>query len=172
MIESRCSPGAGSRWGAPSEHPTIEFAVRMRGDSLPPLEDCMVALPWLAGPQDRNELDDSVVMASRFELASPRHVPQFLVASLRIHSQVRRSDGAIGVALIARPLRREFYTLSAWRDRDAIDAMVSTEPHRSMMKAFRKHTADAEFTFWTTSSSIRPSWTDAHSRLGRRRGRR
>lgn len=57
--------------GAPSEHPTIEFAVRMRGDSLPPLEDCMVALPWLAGPQDRNELDDSVVMASRFELASP-----------------------------------------------------------------------------------------------------
>ncbi|MBY6540368.1 DUF3291 domain-containing protein [Rhodococcus sp. BP-349] len=127
----------------------------------------MVALPWLAGPQDTNTLDASVVMASRFELASSRHVLRFLVASLRIHRQVRRSDGAIGVALIARPVRREFYTLSAWRDRDAIDAMVSAEPHRSVMETFRQHTADAEFTFWTTSSSLRPTWADAHSRLGR-----
>ena len=85
----------------------------------------MVALPWLAGPQDAKGLDTAVVMASRFELASTRHVMQFLVASLRIHRQVRRSDGAIGVALIARPLRREFYTLSSWRDRDAVDAMVA-----------------------------------------------
>ena len=127
----------------------------------------MVALPWSAGPQDADELDTSVVMASRFELTSARHVLPFLIASLRVHRQVCRSEGAVGVALIARPLRREFYTLSAWRDRDAIDAMVSAEPHRSVMKAFRKQTADAEFTFWTVPASERPNWTDARTRLGR-----
>ncbi|WP_156388260.1 MULTISPECIES: hypothetical protein [unclassified Rhodococcus (in: high G+C Gram-positive bacteria)] len=37
----------------------------------------MVALPWLAGPQDAKGLDTAVVMASRFELASTRHVMQF-----------------------------------------------------------------------------------------------
>lgn len=127
----------------------------------------MVALPWLAGPQDAKGLDTAVVMASRFELASIRHVLPFLVASLRVHRQVRRSDGVIGVALIARPLRREFYTLSSWRDRDAVDAMVATEPHRSVMTAFRQHTTGSKFTFWTTPASTRPTWTDAHTRLDR-----
>ncbi|WP_253659638.1 DUF3291 domain-containing protein [Williamsia maris] len=110
-------------------------------------------------------------MASRFELRTFRQVLPFFVAALRVRGQVRRADGAIGVALVAHPLRREFYTLSAWRDRAAIDAMITIEPHRSVMTGFRDHTADASFTFWTIPSFERPTWTDAHRRLEVARGR-
>ena len=39
---------------------------------------------------------------------------------MRIHRQVRRADGAYGVSLEAHPLKREFLTLSSWRDDDAV----------------------------------------------------
>ena len=54
---------------------------------------------------------------------------------MRIHEQVRAADGALGVSLVAHPLQRVFFTLSAWRDRAAVDALVSAEPHRSRWAA-------------------------------------
>ncbi|CCQ16780.1 putative uncharacterized protein [Rhodococcus sp. AW25M09] len=125
----------------------------------------MATLPWVRGPQETTDLETAVVMASRFELTTIRRVVPFLVSALRIHNQVRKAKGAIGVSLIARPLRREFYTLSAWRDRAAVDAMVRIEPHLSVMSAFREHTTDARFTFWDMPGASRPTWADAFVRL-------
>ena len=62
-----------------------------------------------------------VVMASRFELKRMRDVPGFLLDSLRIRRQVLRADGALGVSLVAHPLRRQVLTLSAWSDRQAVN---------------------------------------------------
>jgi heme-degrading monooxygenase HmoA len=104
-------------------------------------------------------------MASRFELNTYRKVLPFFVAALRVYQQTRRADGAIGVTLKAHPLRREFFTLSTWRDRAAVNAMVGAEPHLSVMNAFRTHTADAAFVFWIAPPSTRPTWTEAHRRL-------
>lgn len=126
----------------------------------------MPTLPWTAGPaRAAAPGDDVVVMASRLEVSSYRVVPGFFLAALRVHRQVRRSDGAIGVSLIARPLRRTFFTLSTWTDRDAVSAMVGTEPHRSVMTAFHGHTSDARFVFWEARSGVRPDWDDALARL-------
>ncbi|MDI9893340.1 DUF3291 domain-containing protein [Rhodococcus sp. IEGM 1381] len=126
----------------------------------------MPTLPWTAGPAAPELTDsESVVMASRFELTTFRQVPAFFVAALRVYRQVRRADGAIGVTLTAHPLRREFFTLSSWRDRAAIDAMVRTEPHLSVMNGFRDYTADASFVFWTITATSRPTWKEAHQRL-------
>jgi hypothetical protein len=61
----------------------------------------------------------------------------FLRDAMRVRTLVRRSEGALGVSLVARPLRREFETLSAWRDRESLNAMVRAEPHRSVMGRYR-----------------------------------
>ncbi|GAA2056363.1 hypothetical protein [Williamsia deligens] len=127
----------------------------------------MPTLPWAPGSArtglDRGEV---VVMASRFELTSYRDVPAFFLAALRVHQQVRRADGAIGVSLVARPLHRTFFTVSSWTEREAVTAMIRCEPHRSVMTTFRECTADSAFVFWTAPADVRPDWADAYRRLG------
>jgi hypothetical protein len=107
-----------------------------------------------------------VVMASRFRVRGYRHVLPFLVDSMRVLAQIRQADGVLGVSLVARPLRREFLTLSAWTDRAALDAMVGSEPHRSVMRRQRAAMADSAFTFWTASATALPlTWEEADERL-------
>lgn len=104
-------------------------------------------------------------MASRFRVKGYRHVLPFLVDSIRVLAQIRRADGALGVSLVAHPLRREFFTLSAWTDRSALDAVVGSEPHRSVMRRQRAM-ADSAFTFWTASTTALPlTWKEAGERL-------
>ena len=126
----------------------------------------MPTLPWISvRPADA----PAVVMASRFELRRLRDVPRFFLDAMRIHRQVRVADGALGVSLVAHPLRREFFTLSAWRDRAAVDALVRAEPHRSTMGRYHAVMADAVFRFWEVPpGALPPSWDDAPSRLAGR----
>ena len=130
------------------------------------LEDHVPALAWRPGPHDPDTAASVVVLASRFQLRRYRDVVPFFLAALRIHAQVRRSEGAVGLALIAHPLRRTFYTLSSWRDHAAIDAMITTEPHRSIMVRYHKLTSDSHFTTWSeTDTATPPTWQDAHQHL-------
>ena len=129
----------------------------------------MPTLPWAAAqivahPPIGTEV---VVMASRFQVAAWRDVPPFLLKAMRIRRQMLKSEGAIGVSLIAQPVHRTFYTLSAWRDRDALDSAVATSPHADTMAQFRSKMASSLFTFWAipASGNIRPSWAEAHERL-------
>ena len=108
----------------------------------------------------------AVVMASRFQLGRARNVPRFLYDSLRIRRQVLRTPGALGVSLIARPLKRQFLTLSAWSSTEALNQLVREEPHRSAMKRHRAGMADAQFVFWNTDAADLPvAWDDAIRRL-------
>lgn len=128
----------------------------------------MPALPWTAAPAaDLAEHGTALVMASRFHLNSLAHVPAFLTAAMRIRSQMLASPGAFGVALIAKPLRRTFYTLSAWTDRAAIDAAIAVEPHRRTMARFHPLMESSNFVFWEVDRAALPvGWDDAMRRLG------
>ena len=108
--------------------------------------------------------EPAVVMASEFRLTSLRRVPGFFLAAMRIRRQVLASDGALGVSLVAKPFARRFWTLSAWRDRAALDAFVGQEPHRSTMRRFRPAMAQAKFVFWE-SDALPVPWEEARGRL-------
>lgn len=130
----------------------------------------MPTLPWItihpSGP-----VTTAVVMASWFRVRRLRHVPRFFFDAMRIHRQVRHATGALGVSLVAHPLRREFLTLSAWRDRAALDAMVGAEPHRPAMKRHRRGMAESTFTFWETPADQLPiDWGEARRAIARERG--
>lgn len=124
----------------------------------------MPKLPWRRGPYTPDAAP-MILLASRFQLRRYRDVVPFFVSALRIDAQVRRSDGAIGLALIAQPLRRTFYTLSAWRDHAAIDAMIASEPHRSVMSRYHELTTDSHFTTWSAPAGTPPTWQDARHHL-------
>lgn len=106
------------------------------------------------------------VMASRFEVKSGSDVPRFFLRALSAWAQLKTSPGAVEASLIAQPLKRTFWTLSAWESRDAVYAYARAEPHRSIMGELRSTMRTSVFTFWELPLTDLPlDWTDARSRL-------
>jgi hypothetical protein len=126
----------------------------------------MPTLPW-TGPKALSPRDGPVtVMASRLELRRLADVPAFLAAAMRIRRQMLGSPGALGLSLIAKPLRHTFWTLSAWQDPEALDAAVGRQPHVQIMKRFQPRMAGSSFVTWTAQSAALPiSWDEALRRL-------
>jgi hypothetical protein len=126
----------------------------------------MPTLPWTA-PNSAKPPDGPVtVMASRLELRRLRDVPSFLTGAMRIRRQMLGSPGALGVSLIARPLRRTFWTLSAWQDQAALGTAVGHEPHRQIMNHFRPRMAGSSFVTWAAPATALPiAWDEALRRL-------
>jgi hypothetical protein len=86
----------------------------------------MPTIPWTTTPQQRDRVtagsdtgaadESAVVQVSRLELQRLRDVPGFMIAALGLRRDVLHAEGALGVELVAQPLRRTFWTLSAWTD--------------------------------------------------------
>ncbi|MFD9034070.1 DUF3291 domain-containing protein [Streptomyces sp. NPDC059567] len=125
----------------------------------------MPTLPWTV-PNQARAGTEAQVMASRFEVRSLKDVPRFFLQSLSAWRQVKSAPGALGASLIAQPLKRTFYTLSAWEDRNALYAYARAEPHRSIMSGLRATMRDSTFTFWEVPVDRLPiDWTEAKRRL-------
>jgi heme-degrading monooxygenase HmoA len=125
----------------------------------------MPALPWtqVAPPPSDG---DVLVLASRLRLRRFRDVPGFLRHSMRVNRAVREVDGAIGVSLDAKPLRRTFLTLSTWTDEAAMRRLVTHPVHRDVMARYRDRLVDPTFVTWTVpAGSGPPRWSDALAHL-------
>jgi quinol monooxygenase YgiN len=128
-------------------------------------EPTMPTLPWTI-PNPAPPGAHARAMASRFEVRSAKDVPRFFLRSLAAWRQVRSAPGCLGASLIAQPLRRVFYTLSAWENRDALDAFAAAQPHRGIMASLRPVMRSATFTFWDVPAGQLPlAWDDAQRRL-------
>ncbi len=122
-------------------------------------------LPWTI-PNPAAPNTEAFVMASRFEVRSAKDVPRFFAKSLVAWRQVRAARGALGASLIAQPLKRTFFTLSAWDTRDSLYAFARTAPHRDIMTSLRPTCRDSTFTFWTVPVGQLPiTWDDAKQHL-------
>lgn len=105
------------------------------------------------------------IMASYFEVRSLPDSFRFLMKSLVAWRQVVHAPGVIGAALLASPLKRKFFTLSAWVDRGTLYTYARTEPHKSVMLAMREVCRDSTFTFWTAPVDGPVSWAEAKQRI-------
>jgi quinol monooxygenase YgiN len=61
-----------------------------------------------------------LVMASRLPLRNITSTLRFLRAVAAIRKQLSSTEGLVGYALRAKPVARDYWTLSAWKDRDAL----------------------------------------------------
>lgn len=101
-------------------------------------------------------------MASRLPLGSYRALPRFVRFTVAVVRQLERSDGLVGYTLLAQPVRKTFWTLSAWEDRAALNGFARTLPHRQIMRSLRPYMEATKFTSWDVPGSALPlSWPEA-----------
>ncbi len=125
----------------------------------------MPGIPW----QSLSPFDSSrtyLALLTHLPLRSYWRIPQFLGFTAQLRRQLRGSNGMIGYAMLAWPLRKEFWTLSVWEDEDALMAFVRHPPHTRVMQALAGHLGMTKFIRWEMKGSgVPPSWRDAFIRF-------
>jgi|SRR5579884_1080818 len=121
--------------------------------------------PWktLAEPQPDHEY---VLLVTHLPLRRLSRLPQFLRYVRKIQRQLDAApDGLIGYSLLAKPLSSNYWTLSAWRDSEAVAGFIEQAPHRDAMHELAKILPGFKSDRWTvTGHDLPPSWKDARSR--------
>ena len=126
----------------------------------------MPTIPWTSPNPQPPAVGPVTIMASRLQLRRLVDVPAFLLAALKVRRQMLASEGALGVSLVAKPLTRTFWTLSAWQDQSSLRSSVGREPHLGVMKRFRPRMAGSSFVTWTGDPTALPvPWPEALRRL-------
>ena len=95
-------------------------------------------------------------------------LPLILSYTRKIQKQLDAApDGLIGYSLLAKPLRSNYWTLSVWRDRDALAGFMRQAPHREAMEKLRGVLSGFRTDRWTLGGrELPPSWDDALARSG------
>ena len=125
----------------------------------------MPALPWKrideVDADDRAD-GDGVTTAAAVSSAHSGVPP----ATLRIRRQLAEAPGVVGYALDAKLFAKTFWTVSAWRSREQLEAFAATDPHRGDVGKIRSHMEPTTFVFWTATASDLPiPWDDVRRRI-------
>jgi len=122
-------------------------------------------LPWTT----RTEMQpgsEYLVMASHLPLQRLQSTVQFFRAVSAIRRQLASADGLVGYTLRAKPLTRDYWTLSVWQDETALRAFMRTPPHVGVMTSLSPVMGPTKFVTWTIPAvGGRPSLTDALQHL-------
>jgi hypothetical protein len=125
----------------------------------------MPAIPWRTAATPQPD-QDYLVMASRLPLTSFATLPRFIGLTLAVVRQLERTPGLVGYSLLAQPMKKTFWTLSAWNGKQDLDGFVTTMPHLAVMGKLRRHMGPTRFTTWTAAGSALPvGWDEAVERL-------
>lgn len=126
----------------------------------------MPALPWTTGPFNPVGDTELHVLTSTLPLTRYRDVPRFLRWAMRIRKQLATTDGCAGYSLDARLLRKTFYTLSAWQDREAMNRFVHSGRHAAMLVDMAGRLGPSTFVESSTQADGLPlDWAAAKQRL-------
>jgi hypothetical protein len=111
-------------------------------------------------PPDANR--EYLALLSYLPLNRYRAIPGFFRYSLQIQKQLRTTPGVIGYSLRAKPVSRNFWTLSVWEDQRTLREFVAKIPHGEAMRAMALHMGQPEFTQWKVAGSDLPlRWDQA-----------
>lgn len=121
----------------------------------------MLASPWQSFGAPAPD-DDFLALLSYLPLKSYGRLLPFVIYSVQVVKQLAASDGLLGYSLLARPFSKQFWTLSAWRNEDALQAFVRQIPHVRIMTALAPHMDQTKFVRWIVKGIQLPlSWDDA-----------
>jgi hypothetical protein len=124
------------------------------------------AKPWEEfGSPDANA--NYVALVSYLPLKSIWHVFRFVVYTAQVVGQLKNAQGLVGYSLLAHPFSGKFWTLSAWKDDEALRRFVQDPPHVRIISALSPHMAPTKFVCWSVRGSELPlQWKEALGRLG------
>ena len=92
-------------------------------------------------------------------------VPAFMRMSALVERQLKRTTGLIRFGLRAALLRKQFWTLSVWTDRESVNSFVHSGIHVEAVRRFPNWAGPgAAFVEWTSADGVL-DWTEASVRL-------
>jgi hypothetical protein len=107
-----------------------------------------------------------VALASRIPPRSRRSTWRLFKGSRAVGGQLQGTEGVVGFSMLARPLRKEYATLSLWVDAAALEAFARSAPHRRLQEELAPEMGRTTFVRWTVPGDRgTPSWADALARL-------
>jgi hypothetical protein len=122
-------------------------------------------LPWTT----RAEMESGpeyLVMASHLPLKRISSTMRFFRGVSAIRKQLTTADGLVAYTLRAKPLARDYWTLSVWRDEASPCAFMRTLPHAGLMASLHPLLGPTTFTTWAISAvDGRPNLAGALRRL-------
>ena len=125
----------------------------------------MPDLPW-TGRAAMVPGTDYLVMASHLPLQRISATVRFFRAVSAVRKQLATADGLIGYTLRARPLARDYWTLSVWEDQGALREFMRTAPHVQIMSSLKPVMGPTKFVTWTVAAAEgRPSMDNALEHL-------
>ncbi|HJY87845.1 MAG TPA: antibiotic biosynthesis monooxygenase [Candidatus Acidoferrales bacterium] len=93
-------------------------------------------------------------------------MPSFFFYTAQVVKQLASAPGLLGYSVLARPLSKRFWTLSAWENEGALQAFVQHPPHVRLMRALSPHMGETKFVRWMVRGSELPlRWEDAFGRF-------
>jgi quinol monooxygenase YgiN len=109
---------------------------------------------------------DYLVMASHLPLNRISSTVRFFRGVSAVRKQLATADGLVSYTLRAKPLARDYWTLSVWKDNTALDEFMRTPPHVQLMTSLKPLMGPTKFVTWTISAADgRPSLAGALERL-------
>jgi hypothetical protein len=124
----------------------------------------MPTKPWVTFRRPDPERE-YLVLLSELPLKRFRDLAAFSLYSWRIQGQLRQTPGLLGYSLLARILRRQFWTLSVWDGEAALQQFVVEPPHSHVMLALREKMGQTHFVRWRMrGADFPPQWEDAFTR--------
>jgi hypothetical protein len=125
----------------------------------------MPTIPWKTFTQPSSD-EEYLVMASSLPLKRYLATPRFFRYVMAVRSQLAGAEGLVGYSLRAEPLGHRYWTLSVWRDEDALTRFMGSAPHVEIMRKLGPEMGDTKFLRWTVSSTNAVvSWPEALERL-------
>ena len=107
-----------------------------------------------------------LVLASSIPPKSIRSTLALFRGSRAVRRQLLNTDGVMGFSMLAEPLRRQYATLSVWRDDAALDDFARAHPHDELVVALAPKMGHTKFVRWAIRGADgRPSWKEALERL-------
>lgn len=101
---------------------------------------------------------------TRLRIRSVRYLPFFLLYALRSRHQAKHSPGFLSGKLLA-DRDRTFWTMTAWRNMDAMRGFMTSGAHKSVMPHLLDWCDEASVAHWDQEELSLPSWDEADRRM-------
>jgi heme-degrading monooxygenase HmoA len=105
-----------------------------------------------------------VIVVTRLRLRDPAFFDEFFAAAVAVMEQAKSSAGNLGADVLA-DANNVFWTSTAWRERDSMNAFVGNQPHLGTMARLNDWCDEATFVDWEQSSPALPDWQTGYVHL-------
>jgi len=106
----------------------------------------------------------AVIVITRLRLTDPAFFDEFFASAVAVVEQATASAGNLSAAVLA-DANNTYWTRTAWRDRDAMDAFVGAQPHLSTMSRIDEWCDEATFVDWDQPGDELPDWQESYRRI-------